>query len=384
MKVNNTTYRVGLWLEDELNVESYTTKISNINYEICFHFAGDNKYCDLVITDKKLSNFNDIPKEIKNTHGTAIIVSKLLSPIDESKYEEVFAKANTVKFKKENILKNIKTTINTELVKRKVIEGKLKNFNFILNKYTRMGLLKEYSQLIWLFIPIVLIILYFIIHYFIDGFSLSKLFPNNQESLGTDKEVAFFIIFYSIFNLKFFYDYILSFFNNINNEVFQTKRRKIAHSFLHFSVPIILFFSTLIIFKELYVLIFNNEIRIIERTNIETVFNNTIPFLNVKYLIYTFILLDAFMWLIAKNFMSQIDKNEISFTSNKQRIIVERGQSSFRVSLIWDLVIVFGVPLIAFITPIESYLLIIIQLIFLQSIYLYLNLRTIREDFKYN
>ena len=384
MKVNNTTYRVGLLLKDELEVASYTTKINNINYEVCFHCAGNDKYCDLVITDKELKDFNEIPTQIKNTHGTAIIVSELLNPINESKYEEVFSKANTVKFKNGNILKNIKAIINTELVKKKVIEGKLKNFNFILNKYTRIGLLKEYSQLIWLFIPIILITLYFIIHYYDEEFSLSKLFPNNQKSLETDKEVAFFIIFYSIFNLKFFYDYILSFFNNINNEVFQNKWRKLAHNFLHFSIPIILFFSTLIIFKELYVLIFSNELKIVDGINIETVFNKTIHFLSIKNLIYTFILLDLSLWLIAKNFISQTNENKISFTSNKQRVIVERGQSSFRVSLTWDLVIVFGVPLIAFIIPIDSYLLIIIQLIFLQSIYLYLNLRTIREDFKYN
>lgn len=384
MKDNNTTYRVGLLLENNLNLDNYSTKINNISYNICFYCSGDTTYSDLVITDKKNEHLKDIPKELKETHGTALIISEVLSPIDEDKYEEVFNKANSVKFKNKNILDNIEATINTELVKQKVIDGKLKNFSFILNKYTRNSLLKEYSQLIWLFIPIVLIVLYFIIHYYNEEFSLSKLFPNSQKSLDTNKEVAFFIIFYSVFNLKFFYDYILSFFNNINNQVYQNKWRKIAHNFLYFLVPIILFFSTLIIFKELYVLIFSNEIRILERTNIESVFQNTVPLLNVKYLIITFILLDACLWLIAKNFTEQINNNEISFSSNKQRIIIERGQSSFRISLIWDLAIAIGIPMILSITSVESFDLTILQLVILQIVYLYLNLRSIREDFKYN
>lgn len=384
MKDNNTTYRVGLLLENDLNTQDYSTTINSISYNICFHRSGETTYSDLVITDKKTENLKQIPKQLKDTHGTAIIISKRLSPIDEDKYEEVFNKANSVKFKNKNILNNIKATINTELVKQKVIDGKLKNFSFILNKYTRRGLLKEYSQLIWLFIPIILIVLYFIIHYYNEEFSLSKLFPNSKKSLDTNKEVAFFIIFYSIFNLKFFYDYILSFFNNINNQVYEIQWRKLVHNILYFLVPIILFISTLIIFKELYVLIFSDEIRILERTNIESVFQNTIPLLNVKYLIITFILLDACLWLIAKNFMEQINNNKISFTSNKQRVIIERGQNSFGISLIWDLAIALGIPMILSITSVESFDLTILQLVILQIVYLYLNLRSIREDFKYN
>ena len=395
MKDSSRKYRVGLFLSKKLEIADYELSVSNQKCEVYFHnnTGNENKYSDLIITDKNPNDLEGISYKQKDCHGTVLVINTISNPTLESKYESIFKKAIFLKYKSLKNISNesITRSINAEFIKSQVNNDKLGLLHLLFNKHTRGDLLNRVLDLGWLLVPFFLIILYLIGKYICNhcGYYFSFLcwFADYKPDCKDDiyGELKLLVILYSLFNLMFYYDYVLSIFDNINNDVFQFNFiSKHIHKRLQFYVTIILFASTLIILKAIFAFKYNF---IIDKEygikNFSLILDSCIPYLKDHCLIYYFFLLDGCLWLITRNFSKTISNNSIPFSSHRQNEIIKEAQKSFRYSTffdftIWGLTIIVINPLIA-----DPQGTLAIQLILLQAVYLYLNFLTILHDFKY-
>lgn len=384
--------RVDLILNHDLDITDYELLLGNKKIEICFNSAENDKYCDIVITDKEPLLLKKIPVQQKDCHGTTIIINKISNPLEEKQYEEVFSKINFLKHRKTDLIsdKTIRDIINSEVIKSQVINNKLDIFFFFYNKYTRNELFNRFWEIGFLLIPFSLIIIYlllmFIMNVFGYSFSFLHWFVDFRPNLRNNilEELTMLTLFYSFFNIKFYYDYTLSIFDNINNDVFQFngKKRKL-HKILHSITPVLLFVSTLILLKELFVFKFGYKIA--EENsfiNIGLIIDEKLPFIKAEFLIMYFLLIDVFLCLLTLNFKKTISQINIPFSSNRQIKIIDDAFKSFRISIIVDIaVIVLTYTILSMLLDNQSKL--AIQLIIIQLIYLVINLITIINDLKY-
>lgn len=391
---SDTNYRVGLVLSNNLEIADYELSVGDQKCHILFYNESTNgdKYCDLVISDKSPEDLTSLPEQQKNCHGTTLIVNNISNPIIEQQYESVFTKASLLKYKSLKINKDaIIKTINSELIKHQTKENRFDTIRLLFNKNTRYDLLRHVLDLSWLLVPFFLILLYIAVKVIANqfGYSFSFLcwFVEYSPDCKTNvlQELKLLALIYSIFNFKFYYDYILSIYDNINNDVFQfNSRLKLFHKILQFFTPLMLFSSALVIFKAIF--IFKFGFRIASENsfiNMSLVFDRYLPFIKDDFLIYYFLFLDICLWLITTNFMAAIKIVPHPFSSNRQLNLIKEAQKSFRTSIVWDIAILLVTALLFtyFIPNTESKL--AFQLIFLQAVYLYINISTIFYDFKY-
>lgn len=391
MAVPSDLYRVGLILTNPLTIHDYKLSVDNITYNISFQNGTSEKYCDLIITDKEPSELSSMPKEQKGCHGSILAINKMSNPLLEQQYESIFTKSDFIKYKSIQNLSNkpIIKLINKELIKQLAMKNKISNVSFWTNKDIFPDLLRKFTfDLGWLLVPYVIIIFYLLSR--IIGYSSSSLCesafgynPDCKKSIF--EELKFLAFVYSIFSFKFYYDYILSIFDNINNDVFQSNNKKLyIHKLLQFFIPLVLFASALIICKALFVFLFGFEIA--EEygfISIGLIFDKYMPIFKDSFLIGYFLVLDFLLYLIAKNF-SRVDINNLtSYSSNRQKNYIKEAQNSFFVSASWDACIIIGTAffLNSLLSDEQSKL--AVQLIVLQSAYLYINLKTIGDYYKY-
>lgn len=395
MEVSSKNYRVGLILSAELGITDYVLSVDNQKHNVRFYSSKLNpeKYCDLVITDKEPNELSTISIQQKDCHGPTLVINKISNPLLEQQYESIFKKGS-LKYKSIKKLTNESITkiINAELLKYLVKENRLPSTTTLLfNKYTRGDLLNEILDLSWLLVPFILIVLYLVARYIGSKLDYSISFlcwfveydPNcKKDILGELKLLA---LIYSFFNFKFYYDYILSIFDNINNDVFQVNTsRRFFHKGLQFVTPLILFVSVLIIIKALFV--FKYGFRIAAENsfiNIGSILDRRLPFLKDYHLICYFLSLDLCLWLMTKNFFKTISAIPNSFSSNRQKNLIKNAQESFRNSLAGDIIILFVTVTLYHLLIIDPQSQLAVQLILLQSFYLYINIQTIIYNFKF-
>lgn len=387
------TYRVGLIFSTVVTVADYDLKVGDRTFSVRFNNVTEPvKYSDLIITDKQPDTLTSLPVHHKDCHGTTLILNQISNPLLEQQYETIFTKCH-IKYK---ILKGISEpkiikSVNSELIKSQVKEGRLEAFSLLFNKYTFKDLISSIFSLSWLLLPFLAIIIYLLVKYIGQqlGYSFSFLcwFVEYQPDCKNDilEELKLLALLYSIFNFKFYFDYILSIFDNINNDVFQfSYYKKVLHKVFQFFIPLIFFISSLIIVKALFV--FKYSFRIASENSfidIGSILDQKLPFLKDDYLIYYFLVLDILLWLITKNFLKCASTIQAPFTSNRQLITITEAKQSFKISITWDILIIITTALLfnSLITDVQSKL--AIQLILLQSVYLYINISTIFDDFKY-
>lgn len=395
MATSSNYYIVGVILSQNINFEDYELTVGNQNCEIIFYNTTNNvkECCDLVITDKKPNNLSSIPSNEKECRGTILVINKLSNPLIEHQYEEIFNRSKFIKYKALNVIsqESILNSIYVELIKYMVINGKLSLKTLIFNKHTRVELFTKIIGLSWLLIPFFLIIIFIVAKYVLSqfGHSLSFLcwFVDYNPDCKKDilSELKLLTLIYAFFNLTFYYNYILSIFDNINNDVFQSINiRRYRHKLLQLFIPVILLISAFLIFKELF--IFKYSIRIAEAHNIidiRLILDLALPFLKDYYLIFYFLLLDSCLWLMTRNFVKTKTEMNFQFLSNRQETLIKEAQKSFRWSTGWDLLIIFSIYILfsTIITDPQSRL--VLTLIILQFVYLYINILTISNDFKY-
>jgi hypothetical protein len=403
-------FRVGLLLSNEMILDDYNYSIGGQTYEISFYrnLFNSRKFCDLIITDRGPDEINHIPPQQKNCHGTALVINKLSNPCIEQQYEKIFTKASEIKHNpldeiSEDTLKKI---INIEFIKYLQKNNKLDSIYLIFNKDTRGEIFNRIFDLSWLVIPFILIIGYLGVKLIGNtvGYSFSFLcwFVEYEPDCNTNilEELKLLALIYSVFNLKSYYDYILSMFDNINNEIYQVStKRRLFHKCLQFLTPLVFFSSAVIIFKALFV--FKYGFRIAAENgfiNIDSILDRRLSFLKDDYLIYYFILLDICLWLITKNFFKTLKENKenfqrrinkanegnIVFSSKRQNNLIKEAQNDFGISIVWEIVILIFTSFLFRYLIQDPQSILAVQLILLQFVYLYINISTIFYDFKYS
>lgn len=387
------SFRVGLILYDNCNAANYEYTYANIKYSICFD--NQSKYRDLVITDKEPSELINISLQCSDCHGSTIVINKISSALLENQYETIFKKGR-LKYKTLNKVTEdgLIELINSELIKNAVKENNLHAIHQLFNKHTRKELIFKLLKMSLLLIPFAIIIVYIFIIRRYTNFNFLCWFvdygPNCKQNIL--EELKLLALIYSIFNLTFFYDYILKIFDNINNDIFQFSAvNKTVHNSLQFITPIILFLSSLIIVKALFV--FKYSFRIAKENsfiNIGDILNNLMPYLKDESLIYYFTALDCCLWLITWNFfrsVSQITQtfssNRQSFSSNRQSSLIKSAKKSFGSSILFDVTVIIAFTLLFDIISKDPQSKLAFQLIFLQAYYLFMNIITSIHDFKF-
>ena len=390
------TIRVGLILSNPVKIADYSVNVGENVCKVLFHdgVATNLKVCDIVLTDKAPNDLTAALNQYKDCHETAVILNTISNPLLESGYESTFTKANAIKYRSniditaEAILK----IINSEIIKVQLKNDRFDSFSLLINKNTRGDLFRKILSLSWLLLPFLLIVLYLLVKYILknQGYNISFLcwFVKYEPDCNSDffEELKLLALLYSIFNFKFYYDYILSIFDNINNDVFQFENtnRKL-HKGLQFFTPVALFLSALIIFKALFVFKYSFDIASeYGFINIASILDSKLPFLKDDYLIFYFLIIDGLLWLMTRNFSRTAAKITTPFSSNRQQKIVKEAQKSFKVSFLWDLgVVILSYTLLNFIFT-DSQSKLALQLVILQFAYLGINISIIFRDFKYN
>lgn len=393
MAVSSKNYRVGLILSTELGITDYVLSVGNQKCNVCFYSTvNPEKYCDLVITDKKPNELSTIPIQQKDCHGTTLVINQISNPLLERQYESIFTKVVSLKYKSINkqTNKTITKLINAELVKRQVKDNRFGSIIFLFNKHTRSDFFKKIFYSSWLLVPFILILIYYSKKYLEgesgDSFSILCWFVEYQPDCKKDTlgELKLFALLYSILNFKYYYDYILSIFDNINNDVFQSNiGRRYIHTGLQYFTPLILFTTALVIFKELFV--FKCGFRIAAENsfiNIGSILDRRLLFLKDDFLVCYFLILDVCLWLMAYNFFKTISAVSFAYSSNRQKNLISGAQKNFRISMYLDIFVLSStLPALFLIKDLQSML--AIQIIFLQFFYLWINITTIFNDFKF-
>jgi len=392
MVTQSNEYNVGLVLSENIDIQDYNLIIGKKKNQI--NILRNEKPCKtnyhLIVTDR-VPDKKKFSLKQKNCPETILIINQVSSPNLEKKYSDLFNNSSAIKYKtlKEISIKTITKSINSENIKYRLKNRRINPFVLLFNKYACSDLLCCLAKISWLLIPLVIIIAYFIIKAIANyyGFQFSFLCwfveyePNCKDNIY--EELKLFAIIYSLFNFKFFYDYILSISSNI--DIFQFNRiRKLIHKVLQFFIPLILFFSALIIFKEIFV--FKYSFRIAAEHDfikIASVLDPRLPFLKDNYLIFYFFALDLCLLFMAKNFSSSVDSIDMPISSNRQITIVTEAERNFQLSIFWDIIIFIFYFLIISYNIIDSSISLIFQLIFLQVIYLYLNIISVFNEYKY-
>lgn len=399
MAVSTKYYRVGLILSAELDITDYVLPVGNQKYNVCFYSSTLNqeKYCDLVITDKEPNELSTISIQQKNCHETTLVINHIPNPLLERAYESIFTEVVSLKYKTIKKLTNESITklINAELVKCLVKDNRIEPIVLLYNKYTRGDLLNRILTLKWLLVPFIIIVLYLIgrcissklgssfsFLCWLDKYKYKLDCKNDNDILGELKLLA---LIYSFFNLTFYYHYSLSIFGNINNDVFLfNTSRRLFHKVLQYITPLILFVFALIIFKAFFVFMYS--FRIAEDYSlikIGTILDSRLSYLKDYYLIYYFFALDLCLWLMTKNFFKTISAIQNSFSSNRQINLIKDAKKSFGISIVWDIIIWFVTVVFFRLLIIDQQSTLAVQLVFLQSAYLYINITTIFYDFKF-
>jgi hypothetical protein len=391
----DNVFNIGLILTDNIDLNNFVIKINKEKYSIIFFKNSHNEEIvfDLIITDKKPTELSKLPITLTNYNGTIIIISKTLGPSKDNAYHRIFHNADHFKYIYNFELSNnfINRLIEIEFIKQNVRKNKFKNSIIIFNKYARRELLKQLFEISWLLIPFILIILYLIVKIVASkfGYNISVLcwvtYYDPDCIKEMPEELKFLAIFYSIFNFYFYYNYIISIYENMNNDVFQFNRlNRRYHKLLQFIIPSLFFASTLIIFKTLFT--FTSNFIIAQENgfiNIAQILDKHLLILSDDKLIYYFLCLDICMLFLVNNFSSAMGKSHMSFLSNRQSDIIKAAKKSFVISIGWDLGILFlTVIIINYLIPdIQSRL--AMQLVFLQFAYLYINIQTIINEYKF-
>jgi|GEM_PF-2697653 hypothetical protein len=397
----NLSKRIGLILSSSLSASAsdYDLLVNNEKYSICFYDEITNHgYCDLIVTDKEPNNLSSLNKEQKDCHGIILIINKISNPILEQKYESIFDKSDSIKLKSiKSISKSsIEKLISTEILKQLAINNKISLVSFVFNKNILLSLAKNifFSYYGILIIPYFLIIIYLAVSqvssdYGYPLFSLCELIDKivgyspdcTKNNLVT---LSFLALTYSFFNLKFYFSYILSTFNNINSEIFHNVLQKGKDFLLRdIFIQLILLVSSIIILKSLFIFVYGFEIsKEYFPVNMELIFDKKVPFLKSDYLIYYFLSLDFCLYLITTNAINS--KLSHALLSNKQRKSLKEAQKSFLISTLWDINVLFYSFIV--LNPLlhDEQNRLAVQLIILQSIYIYINIGTIISDFKHN
>lgn len=397
-------YRVGLILPDtynDLDIEKYSFKIGESDYNVTFYRINsvDNKYCDMVIYDNHSTMaIENLPIEMKNCHGSIVIINKSPQPLHEQEDKRLYSKAKRIKYRKISKItaKKIIRIVNSEIIKDCVINGKIGKEKLILNRYTFTESFAQMLNLGWLIIPFILIVFHFFARLFFPETSPSLLYwfseynPNFQTDIVNEFRIVFLI--YTVFNLLFYFKYILSIFNNINNGVFQTD---FIHRSLNTGLQILIFFflfsSTFVILKSLFIAHFGFGINKANNfININNILNQTLPIFRESTLVYYFLGLDILLYFMAVNYMHMINSNSMDDSpvpTINQQLVIKDAKRSFKLSAIWNFfIIVFFVRFLIYNCFPESNghpISIVFELVALQAIYLGLNISIILENLKY-
>jgi hypothetical protein len=383
--------KIGLILSNNLKIDDYDLLVDNKKYSVCFHDGNSNHY-DLVVTDKKPNDLSAITAQQKDCHGTVLIINKILNTTPESQYESIFTETQSdLKYRSIKNLTpdSIKAIINAELMKQLAKNDKVSSLSLLFNKYTFRNLLAELLGLSFILLPYLCIILYLGWRFIskLTGLNpslyllcyLGDYNPNCKNDLFG--EIKLLALLYSVCNLIFYYNYILSIFDNIDYNIFQlSPAKKRLHKWFECISPIILFISALIIFKSLF--IFKYDLQIAEDiglNGIGIVFDKYIPLLKDDFIIYYFLCLDLSLWFMTRNYLS----TSLNNISSNNKSIIKDAQKSFLNSVFFNIFIfVFTAILFNFLKT-DSQGKLAVQLIFLQSVYLYINIATIIYDFKH-
>jgi len=385
-------YKVGLILSDNIDIQNYSLTVGKKKNQVNIL---KNKHCNanyhLIVTNQVPDKKGIFSSNQKNCQETILIINQVSSPYIEKIYSDFFIKTQDIKYKtlKEISTKTITKSINSEIIKYLLKNRRINPLGLLFNKNASSDLLLSLAKMKWLLIPLVIILIYFIIkavaNHYGNQFSFLCWFVEYEPKDNIYEELKLFTIIYSLFNLKFFYDYILSIFSNINNDVFQFNRiRRLIHNVLQFFIPLILFFSALIIFKEIFV--FKYSFRIAAENDfikIASVLDPRLPFLKDNHIIFYFFALDLCLLFMAKNFTSSVESIEIPISSYRQTTIVTEAERNFQLSIFWDVMIIIFSFLLISLDISDSSILLVFQLIFLQVIYLYLNIISVFNDYKY-
>ena len=395
MASSTNYYRVGVILSNcNFALDDYSLSVGSQEWKVCFYNNANDphKFCDLIITNKEPNYLQGIPLQQKNCHGTILVVNEFSKPFLEQPYKSFFEKADFIKHKTcELTEESLKEMVSVELVKREARKGKIDTISLIFRKHTRREVWGRLGKLSWLLIPFIFIVIYFFARaisiklghpiYFLCWFVEYE--PDCRENVF--RELTLLALIYSICNLKVYYDYILSVFDNINNDVFQFNvLSKYIHKGLLFFSPLIFLASALIIFKALFVFKFGFRIAYENGfIDIGSILNRHLHFLENSYLIWYFLSLDVALWLVTKNFFRTASDISRPLSSMHQNDFIREAQKSFGLSAMWDVIILIVTTFfISYLIP-DPQSKLAVQLILLQAVYLWLNISTIVSDIKY-
>lgn len=389
--MKSSVYRVGLLMSDGLSIDNYELPIDDQKCKVHFYDKNNqNKYCDLIITDQDPEKLSTIPSEEKNCHGISIIINKFSNPSNESKYSEIFDKAQNIKYRSiyNTDEASIKTIINSEFIKNQVKEGRLPLRIFLLSKFTRKDLWNNiWEGLGFLLLPFFTIVMYYLARLIFDEYGykppLICWFIDEPDcKTNSLDEIKFFVLFYASFNLIFYCNYILNVFDNMNNDVFEySPVNKRIHKPFQLFCFIFFFLSALTLLKSIFV--FKNSFSILNQMDIDiaSFFNIYLPLLKDDLLIYYFLSLDFFLLLLTNNFYSANQKINYSFTSIRQLVFLKDAKESFIRSVFFTLVLI-GI-FIVFSPIFDDKSKLVYQITLLQLIYLYININSIFSEFKH-
>jgi hypothetical protein len=393
MNTQKKNYRVAVILNTPVSVANFHVLLNDTKWDVLITADLTNvsdKYFDLVITNNAIDEIKKYPIQVLENHGTTIYLSDKTNPVVQEELEGIF-KNSIVKTpnKDFNTPVHIKALINSELVKHNSKSFRLPAVSFLFNRHTYKEIWRKVFFELWLLlVPFVIIVGYLLYRIFNNNpqFTLMCYFrPFDADCLfDLNEELLVLTIFYSIFNLLYYFNYILKTINNDNPSIYSSVTEKIKKSIMLYLIPILFFLSALIILKTLFV--FTHQFKIASQYNIADIgkiIDTYLPILNNTNLLWIFTILDILILIFVKHHLSILKKSNYKrFIPKSQQSFIISAKKSFLISVIWDLIII-GLSFTFFKLIGSESAVLILQLAILQFGYLMINIQSYLSDFKY-